>query len=117
MTNKGFVFVVDVLLMLVFTGLLISIVPTSNVYKNYEEIMITQQISDILLTTQQQEIKTPEIITNISKLFKNRKVLLKINNKTHEINPKLRFSRKISNSITYINSYNKEIYIEVIVFY
>jgi hypothetical protein len=117
MTKKGFVFIMDVVIALIMSTLLINLITTNTDYKNYERIMTSQQINDLLLTSQQLDLTENEVIENANKLFKNRKVEITINNKTTTINEKTKGFEKISNSIKYINSSNKEIYIEVIIFY
>ncbi len=119
MTNKGFVLVVDVMIALIMLILLINITTYSetNDYKEYEKIMITQQINDLLITSQQLNLEEKEIVKNAEALFENRQLTLTINNKKTNINQNIGYSEKTSNSITYINSSNKEIYMEIVVYY
>ncbi len=117
MKDKGFFLIVDVMIALIMISLLLNLTYDSHTYKEYERIIITQQINDLLLTSQQQSLTLKEITENAKLLLPHRRIKIKHNQKITEINKNLRFTEKISNSIRYINSSNKEIYIEVIVFY
>jgi uncharacterized protein YoxC len=118
MTNKGFVFIIDVVIALVMIILLINIYSVkNNNYKEYEIVTTVQQINDLLITSQILELNENEIVENAKKLFNSRRASITINNKITNINPNFKYSEKISNSIRYINSSNKEIYIEVTIFY
>lgn len=121
MKNKGIVFTLDALIALFFVAIL-SLVFFLNIsydFKSFEKIILTNQISDLLITSQLLEIEQiNELEANYIKLFENKKGYLIINNQKKEINSKNSQKHKIlSQNIRYINSSNKEIYIEIGVYY
>lgn len=121
MNNKGIVFTIDALLSLLFIALLslVFFLGVLSNSKDIEKIIINNQISDLLITTQHLEIKDiQELKDNYLLLFKERKGYLIIDNQKIEINNKNNYkTRIISQNIKYINSSNEEIYIEVGVYY
>lgn len=120
MKNKGVLFTIDGLIALLFVSMLIIILNTPVVdnTKESEKILINNRISDLLITSQILEIENPcEIENNFKKLFENKKGYILLNNEKIEINKEYKKYRKISKNIKYINSSNKEIYIEIGVYY
>jgi len=125
--NKGFVLIIDSIFALILIISLIFILKENYIYNNYNdidditEIIITQKINDILLSCQKLNIEDLKILKkNYLKLFPNNKAYIKINNNKLIINENLKNTSKtrlISNSIKYIKSSNKEIYIEIGVYY
>lgn len=91
---------------------------TTNTDKDLEKIIITSRISDLLITSQLLEIDNlKDLEKNYNKLFEN-KGYVKIDSKLKEINSKSKNENQlISQSIKYINSSNKVIYIEIGVYY
>jgi hypothetical protein len=91
---------------------------TTNTNNDLEKIIITSKISDLLITSQILEIENlKELENNYNKMFEN-KGYININSKIKEINTKtINEKQLISQSIKYINSSNKEIYIEIGVYY
>lgn len=117
MKNKGVLFTIDGLLAIIFIAILIFIfsIGTSNNYsKQIQTIENTQKISDLLITTQYLEITNIlELEENYIKLFKNKKGYIIINNMEKKVGNTSKTQNLISQSIRYINSSNKEIYIEI----
>jgi len=112
--NKGIFFTIDGLFALLFIGILIV---SFNGYKqtnNLDEIMISQKIGDLLISSQQLQITNMDILTkNYQKLI-NKDGYIKINNNTRYIGTrKYKYNSLISQDITYINSFNHKIYIEI----
>jgi len=119
--NRGLFFTIDGLFALIFISLLIfsfNMSTTTNTNNDLEKIIITSKISDLLITSQILEIENlKELENNYNKMFEN-KGYININSKIKEINTKtINEKQLISQSIKYINSSNKEIYIEIGVYY
>ena len=117
MNSRAIVFTIDALIALLFVGImgLILHLPAT---EPVDKILINNRISDLLITSQKLEIN------NISDIEQNYKSLLGekpgyviINSKRKEINNKKYKTNIISQNIKYINSSNKEIYIEIGVYY
>jgi len=111
--NKGIMFTIDAIIALLFVGIMGFILQVPNI-ESAEKILINNRISDLLITSQKLEIDS------IEQLEENYKLLLQttegyiiINSKKKEINKKNNKYRIISQNIKYINSSNKEIYIEI----
>jgi hypothetical protein len=117
--NKGIVFTIDAVLALLFI-ILLSVTLHFQIYQNTKEvetILINNRISDLLITAQHLEINNIEILeNNYKQLFENTPGYIKINNNKKVIN-KNNKTKLITQNIKYINSSNKEIYIEVGVYY
>jgi hypothetical protein len=118
--KKGILFTFDGLLALIFIAILIGVFSTNltaNNIKQLEKIQINQKISDLLITSQYLEIDDLYTLEkNYKKLFNKQPGYIKINNKIKNINASIK-NQLITQSITYINSSNKEIYIEIGVYY
>jgi hypothetical protein len=86
---------------------------------DYEEIILSNKIKDLLITTKYLEIKDVEQLSNnFKKLIPNRSGYVKINNNYKYIKSKNNNNKEIiSNSITYINSSNKKLYVEIGIYY
>ncbi|MCK9293008.1 MAG: hypothetical protein WCY27_01960 [archaeon] len=119
--NRGLFFTIDGLFALIFITILLfsfNMSTTTNTDKDLEKIIITSRISDLLITSQLLEIDNlKDLEKNYNKLFEN-KGYVKIDSKLKEINSKSKNENQlISQSIKYINSSNKVIYIEIGVYY
>ncbi len=121
MKPKGIVFTIDAILALTFIAVLglVLFVPITEDTNKIEKVIINNKISDLLLTTQTLQIdQVQELKNNYLKLFSTRKGYIKINNQKTEINYLNSNKYKlITQNIRYINSSNKEIYIEIGVYY
>jgi len=115
--NRGILFTIDGLIALMFIILSIVIF-TTNTTDNTEQYLITEKISDLLITSQKLEITSLNTLEeNYNKLIP-KEGYIKINNKFKKINTNNSKDKKvISQAITYINSSNNEIYIEIGVYY
>jgi hypothetical protein len=119
--NKGFVYTIDCLIALMMVSVLILFVFDYNEETDidYEEIILSNKIKDLLITTKYLEIKDVEQLSNnFKKLIPNRSGYVKINNNYKYIKSKNNNNKEIiSNSITYINSSNKKLYVEIGIYY
>jgi len=118
--NKGIVFTIDALIAIMFVALLgiILFIPIGENTQEVEKTLINNKISDLLTTSQLLEIENlEELKENYIKLFENKKGYVKINTKKLEINKESKNRNLITQNIKYINSSNKEIYIEIGVYY
>jgi len=119
--TKGIVFTIDAILALTFVAILslVLFVPINDNTQEVEKIIINNKISDLLITTQILEINQINTLeNNYKKLFNTRKGYIQINNEKIEINKQnLKTPKLITQNIRYINSSNKEIYIEIGVYY
>ncbi len=120
MKNKGIIFTIDGIIALTFIALfsMILFVPTYDNTKEIEKILINNRISDLLITAQLLEIENSNILEQkFQLLLEDKSGFIIINNKKIEINNSHEKTRLISQNIRYINSSNKEIYIEIGVYY
>lgn len=121
MKNKGIIFTLDALIGLFFVAILslVFLLNIENDFNTFEKIIITNQISDLLTTSQLLEIDNiTDLEKNFIKLFENKNGYIIINSYKKEINHVNNKKQKIiSQNIKYINSSNKEIYIEIGVYY
>lgn len=119
MKHKGVIFTIDAILALLFV-ILLSITlyfSISDNTKDIEKILINNRISDLLITAQHLEINNLQVLEkNYQNLFENYPGYIKINNNKKIIN-KNNKTNLITQNIKYINSSNKEIYIEVGVYH
>jgi hypothetical protein len=125
--NKAFILIIDCMFALILIISLFFVLENNYLSSNSKdteqiiEIIISQKINDLLVTSQKLKIDKIEVLQeNYIKLFPKNKAYIKINNQKTEINNNLNNISKtklISNSIRYIKSSNKEIYIEIGVFY
>ncbi len=121
MKNKGILFTIDAIFAMVFIIVLMVIftIPNLENSKDIEKIIINNRISDLLITCQILEInESLELEKNYLKLFQDKSGYIIINSERIEINIKEKVrNRQISQNIRYINSSNKQIYIEIGVYY
>ena len=112
--NKGIFFTIDGLFALLFIGILIISFSGYQQQNNLDKLMISQKIGDLLITTQQlQIININTLAKNYEKLI-NKDGYIKINNQIKYIGSrKYKYNSLISQDITYINSFNYKIYIEI----
>jgi len=111
--NKGIMFTIDAIIALLFVGIMGFILQVPNI-ESAEKILINNRISDLLITSQKLEIDSIEQLEeNYKLLFPTTEGYIIINSKKKEINKKNNKYRIISQNIKYINSSNKEIYIEI----
>lgn len=118
--TKGIVFTIDAVIALLFVGLLGGVLFINNfdATKDIEKILINNQISDVLLSAQLLEIENINELESIFlKLFKTREGFITFNTQKKDVNKKGLKTKVISQNIKYINASNKEIYIEVGVYY
>jgi hypothetical protein len=119
--NKGLLFTIDAILALLFIIILLIILslPILENTKDVEKILINNRISDLLITSQLLEInEVLELEKNYLQLFGKKSGYITINSKKIEINSENKIkTRLISQNIRYINSSNKQIYIEIGVYY
>jgi hypothetical protein len=99
-------FTIDAIIALLFVGIMGLILQVPNI-ESAEKILINNRISDLLITSQKLEIDS------IEQLEENYKLLFPTTEGYIEINKKNNKYRIISQNIKYINSSNKEIYIEI----
>jgi len=116
---KGFLFTIDGLLALLFIVLATStILDTSTNEKNLQEFEISENINDLLMTSQIIEIDSmSELTNNYNQMFGNYAGYVKINENMQTIGNTSKSENLISNSIRYVNKLGQEIYIEIGVYY
>ncbi|MDD4049506.1 MAG: hypothetical protein PHX47_00685 [Candidatus ainarchaeum sp.] len=111
--NKGILFTIDAIIALLFVGLMGLILQVPNI-ESAEKILINNRISDLLITSQRLEIDSiDKLEENYIKIFDKKEGYIIINSDKKEINKNSNKYRIISQNIKYINSSNKEIYIEI----
>lgn len=117
MNNKAIIFTIDALIALLFVGIL-GLVLQLPVTESPDKILINNRISDLLITSQKLELNNiVDIEQNYKLLLGEKPGYIIINNKKKEINNNTYKTNIISQNIKYINSSNKEIYIEIGVYY
>lgn len=112
--NKGIIFTIDGLFALLLIGILIVSFSGYKQTNNLDEIMVSQKIGDLLITSQQLQIKNINTLTRNYKELINKDGYVKINNQIKYIGSRrYKYNSLISQGITYINSFNHKIYIEI----
>ena len=112
--NRGIFFTIDGLFALLFIGILIISFNGYQQTNNLDKLIISQKIGDLLITSQQLQTTNINILVkNYEKLI-NKDGYVKINNQIKYIDSrKYKYNSLISQDITYINSFNYKIHIEI----
>lgn len=118
MNNKGIVFSLDSIFALIIISMLFFVFfsVTTNEIEELTNLYVSQKISDLLITSQFLEIDyLSQLEDNYNKLLPNVPGYIKINSSQRYLHfsKSNSYKKLISQNITYVNSFGKEVYLEI----